>query len=104
MNSDPTNSPTDPSISPSMLTLPNSSSSETSWMDAPLDSILEAPVHEMSPTELAEFVKTCAAMRSSAQTRKKALTTEAVSLGQKKKPTKAKNNVDAAMALLNQLK
>lgn len=58
---------------------------------------------EMSPEELALFVKHCATLRASAQTMKATLVKESVKHhGAKEKKTK-KNNVDLAMDLLNQL-
>lgn len=79
---------------------------ETSLKDASVDSLLDLLVHEMTPPQLAEYVKRLSVLRSSAQTRKAALTQEAQALGTEKKASKKtpkKDSVSEAMALLLQL-
>lgn len=78
-----------------------SPTSSPSFADDPLDSLLDKKVHEMSSEELVEFVKRCSLMRSSAQTRKAAVRAEGPA--PKKPSAKSKSNIDAALALLQQL-
>lgn len=55
---------------------------------------MDVPVHELRPEELVEYVKRCATLRSSAQTRKAAIAADVP-----KKPKK-KDSVGQAMELL----
>jgi hypothetical protein len=60
----------------------------------------------MSNAELAEYVKKCAVLRSSAQSRKAALRSESESLGGtkvKKKAVAKKSSLEQAMELLTKL-
>lgn len=78
--------------------------SPSSFNDAPLDSLLEVCVHDLSNEALAEFVQKMAVLRSSAQTRKAALKKDDAALGgTKKKKAASKSSVDQALALLAQL-
>ena len=92
-----------PSTLPGLLITQPTDSSPTSLATASLDSLLDMVVHEMTPTQLTEYVKRCAVLRGSAQTRKAALVEEGHVLGEKRK-TKKKDSVAAAMALLLQIK
>lgn len=60
-------------------------------------------VHEMTPEQLANYIKACNEKRASAAARRKSLTAEAASLGVKKEKKTKKDNVSLAMELLNQL-
>lgn len=78
-----------------------------SFAEAPLEALLlggpndDGPlVHDMSPEQLAEYVKRCALLRSSAQTRK----AEIVKAAGGKKPSAKKSSVDLALELLLQIK
>ena len=75
-----------------------SSSASRSWNDAPLEALIaeETLLHNMSMEELSEFVKRCAVLRSSAQSRKAALNAD----GPKKKKGPSVNNIDKALELL----
>lgn len=64
-----------------------------------MESLLEAPVHEMGPEELAEYIKRCAVLRSSAQTRKATLKKES-DAATGKKPKAKKDNISYALELL----
>lgn len=107
----PVNSPltpgpsTIPATTHSTPSLPNSPTEELEFLEGPLDDLLECKmngklVHQMNPEELAVFIKRCAVLRSSAQTRKAAIQAEAGV--QKKKASPKKDNVSLADALLKQ--
>jgi hypothetical protein len=74
-----------------------SSESSVSFADAPLDSLLDKKVHEMNAQELADYVKRCAVLRSSAATRKAALKSEG---GAAKPKKKKQSRVERALVLL----
>lgn len=94
-NSEP---PNPSSLASSPETLATLSSHE-SFNDLPIDSVLETLVHDLSNSELMEYVKRCALLRSSAQSRKAALSKE----GGTKPKKAAKSSVEKAMELLSQL-
>lgn len=78
--------------------------STNKFTNIPLDEMLDLPVHDMGPEELAQFVQQLHVMSVSAQTRRASLVKESVEKhGAEKKSKKKKNNVDMAMDLLNQL-
>lgn len=71
-----------------------------------LSDLLDGRVDQMSNTELAEYVKKCTLLRSSAQSRKAALRNEGESLGGKtvkKKASPKKSSLEQAMELLAKL-
>lgn len=75
------------------------------FAEMPLDDLLELRVDQMSPPQLVEYVKRMATLRSSAQTRKAQLKSDA---GVEKKPkspkaAKDQSNVDRALALLKSM-
>lgn len=78
---------------------PSSNAVSPSFADDPLDSLLDKLVHEMTDTELVDYVKRCAVLRSSAQTRKAQVRSE----GPAKKTVKKDDSVAKAEALLKQL-
>lgn len=89
-----------------METLNNQSSpTETSFNDAPLDSLLDTAelVHNLSDVELANYVKRCAVLRSSAQSMKAAINAEAAASGGRKRKEPKKDSVSQALDLLSQL-
>ncbi len=99
MNSD-ISTPSNPSNSLGASTIPPISSSNVSFNDEPLDLLLDKKVHEMTPEELATFVKRCALLRSSAQSRRAAIRGD----GTPKAPkVKKKSNVEKALELLMQI-
>lgn len=79
------------------------------FLDMPLDSLISLGeqnlVHLMCPEAQAAYVQRCNVLRSSAQTRKAALNSDATKLGaiKEKKSKTPKDNVSMAMALLAQL-
>lgn len=64
-----------------------------------IEGILGKLVHNMTPTELVEYIKLCATMRSSAQTRRAALVREGQNLGAERKPMKGKKKDSVALAM-----
>lgn len=64
---------------------------------------MEMRPENMSPEELAAFVQRCAVLRSSAQTRKSALTQEATKLGATRKKAVKKDSVSMALDMLRQI-
>jgi hypothetical protein len=76
-----------------------------SFTDVPLDELIDLPVHEMSPEELAAYVQRCHLLQVSAQTRRATMRKEGAALGAEKKPSKAKkkNNVALAQDMLAKL-
>jgi hypothetical protein len=75
------------------------------FREAPLETLLEMMeqdlVHNLSPEALVSYVQRCAQLRTSAQSRKQALTKAA---GVEKKPKGKKDSVALAMDLLAQFK
>lgn len=70
------------------------------FKEAPLDEMLELPVHEMNDTQLLEFIREMDRMRMSAQTRKAKMKAEATDLGVEKKKGKKQSDLEKALALL----
>lgn len=97
-----TNTTDPPSNQPGCSTVQPTLSSSPSFNDEPLENLLDQKVHEMSPEQLAEYIKTMALLRSSAQSRRAALRSENIV----KKPTAKrvkKDPVALAMEMLAKL-
>lgn len=78
----------------------------TSSPESPLETLFGKLVHDMTNEELVTYIKECAALRSSAQTRRAALVKEGTVLGAEKTPRKKAKPTDSvaeAMALLDLL-
>lgn len=108
----PSTQPSVPATPPSTFS-PESSPVVTSetllsvdFKEAPLETLLEMQerelVHNLTPEQLAAFIQRCAVLRSSAQSRKAALTKEAGVEKKTKSPTK-KDSVSLALDLLKQM-
>lgn len=71
----------------------------------PLDELIDLPVHEMTPDELAAYVQRCHLLATAAQTRRAAMRTEGTKLGAERTKGKSKkqSNVDKALAMLDLL-
>lgn len=106
-------SPTSADASPSLPTPPStpsilpSFSSETlstlsSEPEDLISSLLEKPVHEMSPQELAEYVRQCSNLRKNASEMKKAVAQKSTTPKQTRSKAK-EDSVAEALSLLQKL-